>query len=76
MTALRVLCLVMSAARKVVWFSVAREISRRATTVVPRYETATDDDGGPPPPERFSPRDVLLIIDPERMESASVRIGG
>ena len=33
-------------------------------------------EGGPPPPERFSPRDVLLVIDPERMESASVRIGG
>jgi hypothetical protein len=34
------------------------------------------EEGGPPPPERFSPKDVLLIIDPERMESASVRIGG
>ena len=34
------------------------------------------EEGGPPPPERFSPQDVLLIIDPERMESASVRIGG
>ncbi len=33
-------------------------------------------EGGPPPPERFSPRDVLLVIDPERMESATVRIGG
>lgn len=33
-------------------------------------------EGGPPPPERFSPKDVLLVIDPERMESASVRIGG
>jgi hypothetical protein len=33
-------------------------------------------EGGPPAPERFSPRDVLLIIDPERMESAAVRIGG
>ena len=32
-------------------------------------------EGGPPPPERFSPRDVLLVIDPERMESAAVRIG-
>ena len=32
-------------------------------------------EGGPPPPERFSPRDVLLVIDPERMESATVRIG-
>ncbi len=31
---------------------------------------------GPPAPERFSPRDVLLVIDPERMESATVRIGG
>lgn len=30
---------------------------------------------GPPSPERFSPRDVLLVIDPERMESARVRIG-
>lgn len=34
------------------------------------------EEGGPPPPERFSPKDVLLVIDPERMESASVRIGG
>lgn len=33
-------------------------------------------EGGPPPPERFSPRDVLLVIDPERMESTTVRIGG
>lgn len=33
-------------------------------------------EGGPPPPEHFSPQDVLLIIDPERMESSSVRIGG
>jgi hypothetical protein len=32
-------------------------------------------EGGPPVPERFSPRDVLLVIDPERMESATVRIG-
>lgn len=32
-------------------------------------------EGGPPPPERFSPGDVLLIIDPDRMESATVRIG-
>jgi hypothetical protein len=32
-------------------------------------------EGGPPAPERFSPRDVLLVIDPERMESAAVRIG-
>lgn len=34
------------------------------------------EEGGPPAPERFSPRDVLLVIDPERMESAAVRIGG
>lgn len=34
------------------------------------------EEGGPPPPERFSPRDVLLIIDPERLEFATVRIGG
>ena len=33
-------------------------------------------ESGPPPPEHFSPKDLLLIIDPERMESASVRIGG
>jgi hypothetical protein len=32
-------------------------------------------EGGPPAPERFSPRDVLLVIDPERMESAAVRLG-
>jgi hypothetical protein len=32
-------------------------------------------EGGPPAPERFSPRDVLLVIDPGRMESAAVRIG-
>lgn len=32
-------------------------------------------EGGPPAPERFSPRDVLLVIDPERMDSATVRIG-
>lgn len=32
-------------------------------------------EGGPPPPERFSPKDVLLIIDPERLEFARVRIG-
>ena len=32
-------------------------------------------EGGPPAPERFSPRDVLLVIDPDRMESAIVRIG-
>lgn len=31
---------------------------------------------GPPPPERFSPKDVVLIIDPNRMESSAVRIGG
>ena len=30
---------------------------------------------GPPPPERFSPRDVLLVVDPERLEFAMVRIG-
>ena len=34
------------------------------------------EEGGSPPPERFSPRDVLLIIDPERLELATVRIGG
>jgi len=33
------------------------------------------EEGGPTAPERFSPRDVLLVIDPERMESATVRIG-
>jgi hypothetical protein len=32
-------------------------------------------EGGPPPPDHFSPRDVLLVIDPERMESATVKIG-
>lgn len=30
---------------RVVWFSVAREISRQAATVVPRIEQAADDDG-------------------------------
>ena len=30
---------------RVVWFSVAREISRRAATIVPRIELAVDDDG-------------------------------
>jgi hypothetical protein len=30
---------------RVVWFSVAREISRRAATIVPRIEQAADDDG-------------------------------
>lgn len=30
---------------RVVWFSVAREISQRAATVVPRILLATDDDG-------------------------------
>jgi hypothetical protein len=30
---------------RVVWFSVAREISRRAATIVPRIELALDDDG-------------------------------
>ena len=77
-----------------VWFSVAREISRRSINVVPRLAVAADEDGepdgtlraalssltpvqegGPPPPERFSPHDVLLIIDPERLEFAMVRIG-
>ncbi|HVG08768.1 MAG TPA: hypothetical protein VNM67_13760 [Thermoanaerobaculia bacterium] len=33
------------------------------------------EEGGPPAPGRFSPRDVLLVIDPERMEFATVRIG-
>jgi hypothetical protein len=33
-------------------------------------------EGGPSVPERFSPRDVLLVIDPERLEFAAVRIGG
>ena len=32
-------------------------------------------EGGPPPPERFSPRDVLLILDPERLKFSMVRIG-
>jgi hypothetical protein len=32
-------------------------------------------EGGPLAPDRFSPRDVLLVIDPERMESATVKIG-
>ena len=32
-------------------------------------------ENGPPPPERFSPKDVLLIIDPDRMEYSTVRIG-
>jgi len=32
-------------------------------------------EGGSLAPERFSPRDVLLVIDPERMESATVRVG-
>ncbi|HEX6861566.1 MAG TPA: hypothetical protein VF414_02060 [Thermoanaerobaculia bacterium] len=32
-------------------------------------------EGGSSAPERFSPRDVLLVIDPERMEFATVRIG-
>lgn len=30
---------------RVVWFSVAREISRRAATIVPRIEQVADDDG-------------------------------
>ncbi len=30
---------------RVVWFSVAREISRRAATIVPRIELAADEDG-------------------------------
>lgn len=30
---------------RMIWFSVAREISRRAATVVPRILLATDDDG-------------------------------
>lgn len=30
---------------QVVWFSVAREISRQATSVVPRIELGKDDDG-------------------------------
>ncbi|HWM91947.1 MAG TPA: hypothetical protein VN493_14370 [Thermoanaerobaculia bacterium] len=30
---------------QVVWFSVAREISRQSTTIVPRHETRMDDDG-------------------------------
>lgn len=30
---------------------------------------------GSRPPERFSPKDVLLIIDPDRMEYSAVRIG-
>ena len=33
-------------------------------------------ENGPPPPDRFSPKDVLLVIDPERMESAAVQVGG
>ena len=33
-------------------------------------------EGGPPVPEHYSPQDVLHVIDPERMESAMVRIGG
>ncbi|MES1243844.1 MAG: hypothetical protein ABUT39_19720 [Acidobacteriota bacterium] len=30
---------------RVVWFSIAREISRRAATIVPRIELAADEDG-------------------------------
>jgi hypothetical protein len=30
---------------RMIWFSVAREISRQAATIVPRIELATDDDG-------------------------------
>ena len=30
---------------KVVWFSIAREISRQATTIVPRLDILADDDG-------------------------------
>lgn len=30
---------------RVVWFSIAREISRRAATIVPRIELLTDEDG-------------------------------
>lgn len=88
-----------------VWFSVAREISRRSIDVVPRHAVTADEDAdgavrlelgqevplrsvwfavdlatgetavAAPPPERFSPKDVLLIVDPERLEFATVRIG-
>jgi hypothetical protein len=30
---------------RVIWFSIAREISRQSATIVPRIELATDDDG-------------------------------
>jgi hypothetical protein len=78
---------------RVIWFSIAREISRQSATIVPRIELATDDDGasdedgqadgtlraslarlegiGPsplPPPAHVSPRDLLLVIDPNSME--------
>ena len=36
---------VVATGTRIVWFSVAREISRQSTTIVPRYEIGTDDDG-------------------------------
>lgn len=38
-------------------------------------DLAAVGDGSLPPPERFSPKDILLIIDPDRMEYSAVRIG-
>ena len=35
----------LTAKGKAVWFSLAREISRNATTIVPRIEIRSDDDG-------------------------------
>ena len=36
---------VVATGTRIVWFSVAREISRQSTTIVPRYEIGADDDG-------------------------------